>query len=115
MYVNHSRTNRRTVVAAMLVAAAVFLVALLSIGWHLDRAEASVAVKVSAPTGGARWLTQPCPTEDSVNCYWNAAEQGNGTGRSFYVRQFPGSAHMVCVMYVDRGYARSHDYCTSLY
>lgn len=25
----------------------------------------------------------PCPTEDSANCVWNAARQGNGIGRSF--------------------------------
>jgi hypothetical protein len=25
----------------------------------------------------------PCPTEDSADCYWNAATMGNGQGRSF--------------------------------
>lgn len=25
----------------------------------------------------------PCPTEDSVNCSWDAAKQGNGGGQSF--------------------------------
>lgn len=25
----------------------------------------------------------PCPTEDSDNCYWNAATMGNGQGQSF--------------------------------
>lgn len=24
-----------------------------------------------------------CATEDSTNCYWNAATMGNGTGNSF--------------------------------
>lgn len=28
------------------------------------------------------WFT-PCATEDSSNCYWNAAERGNGTGADF--------------------------------
>lgn len=28
-------------------------------------------------------ILPPCPTEDSSQCYWNAAEQGNGTGASF--------------------------------
>lgn len=28
------------------------------------------------------WFT-PCATEDSSNCYWDAAERGNGTGTSF--------------------------------
>lgn len=27
----------------------------------------------------------PCPTEDSVNCQWDAEQQGNGEGRSFTV------------------------------
>lgn len=27
-------------------------------------------------------LTTPCATEDSSNCYWDAA-RGNGTGHSF--------------------------------
>lgn len=26
---------------------------------------------------------EPCPTEDSVNCYWLAEIHGNGIGRSF--------------------------------
>lgn len=32
------------------------------------------------------WQTLPdCPTEDSDNCYWDAAMRGNGQGVSFYV------------------------------
>lgn len=27
----------------------------------------------------------PCATEDSDNCWWDAARDGNGTGRSFVV------------------------------
>lgn len=26
----------------------------------------------------------PCATEDSTNCFWNAAENGNGQGQSFF-------------------------------
>lgn len=25
----------------------------------------------------------PCPTEDSVSCYWDATTMGNGQGRSY--------------------------------
>lgn len=57
------------------------------------------------------WTTRPCPTEDSVNCRWVADERGDGKGHSFVVREVPGSAHMVCVFYVDRKYAKRHDYC----
>jgi hypothetical protein len=28
-------------------------------------------------------LSHPCEFEDSQNCYWNAAERGNGVGQSF--------------------------------
>lgn len=31
--------------------------------------------------------TQPCLTEDSVNCVWDARHMGNGKGRSFYVKK----------------------------
>jgi hypothetical protein len=58
------------------------------------------------------WTTRPCKTEDSVNCFWDARTQGNGRGHSFIVRQVPGRAHMVCVFYVDRRYAKKHDYCS---
>lgn len=30
---------------------------------------------------------RPCPTEDSVGCYWDAQVQGNGLGRSFTVTE----------------------------
>jgi hypothetical protein len=30
-------------------------------------------------------MLEPCPTEDSVNCYWDAELQGNGAGDSFTV------------------------------
>jgi len=28
-------------------------------------------------------ILPPCATEDSSNCAWNAADRGNGYGRSF--------------------------------
>lgn len=38
------------------------------------------------------WVSRECPQEDSVNCYWNGTERGNGTGPSFIVRRFDGRA-----------------------
>jgi hypothetical protein len=34
---------------------------------------------------GTSWpgVWPPCPTEDSVACYWDAGTAGNGHGRSF--------------------------------
>lgn len=29
------------------------------------------------------YFLDPCPTEDSTNCMWNASERGNGLGDSF--------------------------------
>lgn len=58
------------------------------------------------------WISnRPCATEDAVNCAWNASERGNGRGHSFVVRAFPGRRHLVCVMYDERRYAATHDYC----
>lgn len=69
----------------------------------------------SAPDVARRagWMSAPCVTEDSVNCQWNAHTRGDGSGHSFYVRELPGRARMVCVFYVSARYARTHDYCTA--
>lgn len=67
----------------------------------------------TAPAGLPRWVTRPCAEEDSLNCRWDARDQGNGHGHSFIVREVPGRAHMVCVFYVAPRYARHHDYCTA--
>ena len=40
------------------------------------------AVAAALAVAAFAWFT-PCATEDSSNCYWNAAERGNGTGASF--------------------------------
>lgn len=56
-------------------------------------------------------MRQACAQEDSVNCYWDARVAGNQHGHSFVVRQFPGSAHMVCVMYERAKDAARWDYC----
>lgn len=41
----------------------------------------ATGLTVVAITGGAS--LPYCIAEDSTNCYWNAAKQGNGEGRSF--------------------------------
>lgn len=57
------------------------------------------------------WISnRPCAEEDSVNCAWNAQEQGNGTGHSFIVRHFKGR-NLTCYMYDQRAYAKKHDHC----
>jgi hypothetical protein len=73
----------------------------------------SLAVPASAaPPAAMPWWTQrACPLEDSADCYWDAGA-GNGTGHSFMVRQFPDGGP-VCLMYVERRYARHHDRCSA--
>lgn len=51
------------------------------------------ALVYSLTTGPAPMPTTPCPSEDSgTNCYWDAAQQGNRQGNSFWVTQ-DGVAH----------------------
>jgi hypothetical protein len=38
---------------------------------------------VTAPAAPAASALPACPSEDSDNCYWDAATMGNGTGTSF--------------------------------
>lgn len=87
-------------------------VAAIAAAGHVDSAHAdSSAVQVTRLDVVPAWVLRPCKTEDSVNCAWNAATQGNGRGHSFVVRLVPGKAHMVCVFYAAPRYAASHDYC----
>ena len=74
-------------------------------------ADAQPKVSTTKVQAMPKWMHRPCPEEDSVNCFWDAGSRGNGVGHSFYVRQFPGKAKMVCVMYVKPRDARRWDYC----
>lgn len=50
------------------------------------------------------WITRPCESRWDVNC--------RSDGKHPSVRRaLPGKAHMVCEFFVDRKYARTHDYC----
>lgn len=53
-----------------------------------------------------RWMTTPCPTEDSWNCYWHAT---NPTGRSFFVRRMPHTDRL-CYLYARHSDPRT-DQC----
>lgn len=60
--------------------------------------------------GVPHWMTRSCATEDSVNCYWNARREGNGTGRSFYARLLPHThGCKVVILYVKTADARVSD------
>ena len=63
-----------------------------------------------APAPDTWWMQRLCNVEDEANCFWNAGEAGNKRGHSFYARKFPGG--LVCVMYLNRKYAKKHDECT---
>lgn len=58
----------------------------LTIGERIALTFAAILAAIALTiTGGVAYALTlpPCATEDSVNCYWNADEQGNGQGRSF--------------------------------
>jgi hypothetical protein len=57
------------------------------------------------------WLTRPCPSEDSVNCFWDAGAAGNGSGHSFFAVKV---RDQVCVLYGEDRYARRHNHCAPL-
>lgn len=90
----------RKIIAAALTAAALSLTAVQL----ASPAGANTAHRPGLPV----WMKTPCQSEDSVNCYWNARQMGNGEGLSFYVREMPGRNHTVCVFYVKRS---GLDYC----
>lgn len=56
------------------------------------------------------WMQRVCQYEDSANCFWDAGTGGNGLGHSFYTHKINGD---LCVMYVEHGYAKRHDWCLS--
>lgn len=80
------------------------------------RALAAVTMAVALLSAGAaaaeapspRWLTTPCQLEDSVNCFWDAGESGNGSGHSFFAVRVRDE---VCVLYGEDRYARRHNHC----
>lgn len=56
-----------------------------------------------ADAGGSCWgePLPPCPTEDSDDCYWDAAVRSDGRGSSFYIED--GVAHYEDGTTVDYG------------
>jgi len=65
----------------------------------------------------ARAATHPCPTEDSINCYWDARLQGNGHGHSFYSVRVGGLTKggeqiaRDCIIYWNPTYNRTYGQC----
>lgn len=112
-----SELRRNRLIALPIAIAAIMFAAFCML---ISPARATAAPEASAKPISFEvpwWTVTPCATDEPggrvVNCAWDAQRQGNGRGHSHIVRQVPGSAGMVCVFYVERGYARSHDYCTA--
>ena len=63
---------------------------------------------VENPENPPRWMTSPCQSEDSTNCFWDATVQGNGKGRSFYAIRVD---KKTCIVYWHNRYARKHNRC----
>lgn len=104
---NHARRDGITLILFGMIIGITLMLAMVVIG---HQSSAQGAEKVHRPPLPV-WMRTPCANDgDSVNCFWNATEQGNGTGHSFYVRRFPGKVGHTCVMYTERSYQR-FDYC----
>ena len=50
----------------------------------VPHAIAYALVPSPAPHKAATALIRVCPTEDSINCFWDASEQGNGIGQDLW-------------------------------
>lgn len=54
------------------------------------------------------WMNRVCPTEDSVNCWWDGGTINPRQGKAF-IRQVPGRKGMVCVFFTN---TPRRDYCS---
>lgn len=85
----------------LLYAIAVVVGLILGIG-------AGASASTVTPPHHPAWMTHPCKSESSINCYWNATEQGNGVGHSYYVHRI---GNLICVTYAVDSFAKHSDYC----
>lgn len=69
---------------------------------------AGASASSPTPPHHPSWMTTACKSESSINCYWNAQQQGNGHGHSYYVHQI---GNLICVTYAVDSFARANDYC----
>jgi hypothetical protein len=82
------------------IAALATLAGGLSLGWaHEASAQGDDMPK---------WSQTPCEYEDSTNCFWDAGEQGNSKGHSFFAIKVGDST---CLAFWDDRYARHHNRC----
>lgn len=85
-----------------LLAIAALILASFFIAVEHNTATAGIEATSEVP----EWMTRSCKYEDSVNCHWDAAEQGNKKGLSFFVRLMPHSKIAkkvkICIFYIDR-------------
>lgn len=80
--------------------------AVLASGGAFVTAQAASTSDVPTP----RFMRVACEQEDGRGCYWNAGEQGNGVGHSFYAIPAPNGRTLI--HYWDRSYGKTHDYIT---
>lgn len=71
--------DRIKAAAAFLAYTALILAVVL-----VPHAIAYTLVPSPAPHKAATELVRICATEDSVNCFWDASEQGNGIGQDLW-------------------------------
>lgn len=60
------------------------------------------------------WVVKPCATTLSINCRWTPPKGYDGPDEWMHTsirRHVPGANGITCVFYVEKSYAKDHDYC----
>jgi hypothetical protein len=102
----------RTFVATIATALAIGVAAppLAAIADSSTDPAASDAMASQSPQAYSSFITRPCATRHSVNCYWDAIEETGRDGWSYWSIRV---GNKVCIRYWDAAYNRKHGHCTS--
>lgn len=90
---------------------------LVSVAFGAIAALASSAIAAGTVQGPGdnppRWMTFPCPVEDSSGCYWDASVRGDGRGQSFYsIIVDRNTTHtQLCTVYWDKTFGGDNNFC----
>jgi hypothetical protein len=68
----------------------------------------SDAYATMAPEPYSGWVTEPCETKRSVDCYWEPMSRTGEWGQAYWRIRV---GHKVCVRYWDARYNRTHGHC----
>ena len=102
----------RTFIATIATALAVGIAALplAAIADERGNPPASDAMTTQDPQAYSTFVTRPCATRHSVNCYWDTIGRTGQAGWSYWSIRV---GNKVCIRYWDAAYNRKHGHCTS--